>query len=67
MNTIEQHETEKTCNACGSTVINEYGRLRCSDASCITRDRDNSLDYDSDEAEIEQVRKQNKDYIGPAA
>lgn len=67
MNKIESHDTGETCNVCGSKVVNEYGRVRCSNVSCLSRDRDNDLSWDSDEEAISAVRSENRTYVGPAS
>lgn len=56
MNKIKTHSTNHTCNACGSEVVDEYGRKRCSKFSCITNDRDNDLKWNSPEMEIRKLK-----------
>lgn len=62
MNEVERHETDHECNACGGTVVNDYGNVRCGDITCIVRDHDNDLSWDSDPAEIREHRKDERTY-----
>lgn len=62
MNEVEQHETDKTCNACGSPVVAEWGRYRCRDHQCITNDRSNDLSWASDTDVIVAARNERKSY-----
>lgn len=67
MNRVPKHETDKTCNVCGGPVVNQYGRVRCDDVTRPSRDHDNDLSWDSDEAKIQAYRREQKSYVGPAA
>jgi len=62
MNEVESHDTGETCNACGGKVTNTWGAVRCDDITCITRDRDNDLSWDSDPEEIREYRKSERTY-----
>lgn len=47
-----------SCTVCGAAVEVGTATSRCSDRTCITRDRDNNLSTDSDKDEVIEYWKQ---------
>lgn len=62
MNRTDWTESDADCNVCGSAVEVGSATSRCSNRSCLTRDRDNNLGTDAsaeEQADYWQQRAEN--------
>lgn len=69
INKVEKHETDETCNVCGKqNVVNQYGRKSCDNIStCPAAKHSTDIHWNSSDEEIEEWRREQKEYTGVAS
>lgn len=53
MNKTKSIETEYACAHCLSSVVDDYGNVRCSNIHCVDRDRDVGLSWDDTKEDVQ--------------